>query len=124
MADRTVTVGASGKMYTTPALAVAGETDFQSGEDNIVFVVDAGSYGRFDIASGKFTTSSSHKVKFQCATGVSHSLARATGVRIINSTDWHTCSGSSVEYTEFYGFAFSNPMTNGAYGVAFNAANC
>jgi len=124
MADRTVTVGASGKMYTTPALAVAGETDFQSGEDNIVFVVDAGSYGRFGIASGKFTTSSSHKVKFQCATGVSHSLARATGVRIINSTEWNACSGSSVEYTEFYGFAFSNPKTNGAYGVAFDVANC
>jgi hypothetical protein len=123
MADRTVTVG-SGKTYSTPALAVAGEADFQTGEDNIVFVVDAASYNKFSIASEKFTTSTSHKVKFQCASGAGHSLARSTGVRIVNSTDWSPCFTSDVAYTEIYGFAFSNPRTNGGYGALFSVSGC
>lgn len=127
MADRTVTVGASGKMYTTPALAVAGEADFQTGEDNIVFIIDAGQYGDFGISSSSvFTTSASHKLKFQCATGVSHSLARSTGVRIVSGNNYMSCIEIYKPYCVIDGIGVSNSMPNEARGITMRsgANNC
>ena len=50
MADRTVTVG-SGKDYSTIVLAVAGQIAIQAGDDNLVFLIDSGSYLKPDIDS-------------------------------------------------------------------------
>lgn len=123
MADRVVTVGPSGYNYTTPALAIAGQSDFQADEDNIEFRIYSGSYGRFAVASG-FTTSSSHRIIFKAMS--SHNLVRDTGVRIVNANEWYAAVSLSLSYIELDGLAIKNAMTNDATGVGMvnGADNC
>lgn len=126
MADRIVTVGVD-KTYSTPALAIAGEANFQTGEDNIVFTIDAGTYGRFEILSSSvFTPSATHRLRFICASGVSHTVRRGYGVRIINTNEWYPAIYSQLSYVEINGIAMSSNITNGACGIetSSDSQNC
>ena len=103
--DRTVTIG-SGKDYSTIADALDGEDNFQEGEVNIVFVIDAAEYPSFEIPA-KFTPDVDHRLQFRCATNSFHNFIRNTGVVIKNSTSFFTQGAHDPAYTEYYGIAFT-----------------
>jgi hypothetical protein len=86
MADRLVTIG-TGKTYTSISAAFAGEVDFQTGEDDIVFEIDSGTYSPFYLTSGHYTTTSAHRLILKCADGSFHDYTRNTGV-IVKGRDW------------------------------------
>jgi len=118
MADRIVTIGASGKMYTQPLAAVQGEADFQPGEDNIVFVFDDGAYQRFYVLASSYTTTSDHRLIFKSATGKPDLLTRGSGVRIIGSSN--SAFKAFLPYCELYGMKFSTTGTSTANGIQFD----
>jgi hypothetical protein len=115
MANRVVTVG-SGKDYSTLVLAVAGQANVQAGEDNLVFVIDAGYYDPPDIGSCAWVTTTAHRIQFTPATGDFHGFIRTEGVIIRNTADWSTFY-SGKDYVEFYGIAFTVTATEGIYAA-------
>jgi hypothetical protein len=116
MADRIVTIG-SGKTYSTIALAISGEDDFQAGEDNIIFEIDAGQYSAITISG--FTTTSSHKLIFRAVEGAFHNFTREQGVRVVNTTDWlSSIYSSGIGYIEFINIACSNSASTNNVGFA------
>ena len=124
MSDRIVTIGSTGKDYTSIVLALAGEADFQAGEDNIIFEIDAGVYSSPIAVDTGFTTSSAHRVIFRNATGAFHNYTRGEGVRVIGAADWGTLIGTTIQYVDFIGIAARNTSTVIAHTFDINAANC
>jgi hypothetical protein len=115
MADRIVLVGPD-RTYTTPALAIAGESDFQAGEDNIIFEIDAGVYSSALSISG-FTTSADHRLIFRCASGDHHGFVRGAGVRIVGVANWSTMVVIDIAYVELDGLSISNTGAGTTYSV-------
>jgi hypothetical protein len=110
LADRIVTIG-SGKTYSTIALALAGEADFQAGEDNIVFTIDNGAYASLLVTSALgFTTTATHRLVFKPASG-NHGFARSSGVRIV-STGGYEFNILEKRHCDIYDMAFSMTGAN------------
>jgi hypothetical protein len=98
MADRIVTIAASGADYTTFPLAIAGEDDFQAGEDNIIFrrTDDVRETSRFTVSG--FTTSSAHRVILDCTAEVQHDGTRGSGAGIVASVSYSSVISASIGY--------------------------
>jgi hypothetical protein len=124
LADRIVTVGASGRDYTAVSSAIAGEADFQAGEDNIVFEIDAGTYSAEIVLSSGFTTASGHRLVFRPASGATHhNFVRSQGVRVVGQRDWGALVNLSLRYIEFHDIAVSNTSSSQARGIYITTEN-
>lgn len=123
MADRVVTIAASGGDYTTFAAAVAGEDDFAEGEDNIILRRTDNARETGEVAVAGFTTSSSHRVILECTRGVQHDGTRASGAGIVGTRDWSGMVGTNISYVTFRYLEIGNNSSNGSYAVFFNSAS-
>jgi hypothetical protein len=119
MADRVVTIAASGGDYTTFAAAVAGEDDFAEGEDNIILRRTDNARETGEVAVAGFTTSSSHRVILECTRGVQHDGTRASGAGIVGTRDWGGMVGTTISYVTFRYLEIGNNSENGSTGLFF-----
>jgi hypothetical protein len=123
MADRLVGIAASGSDYTTYALAIAGEADFQAGEDNIVFqrLDNVRETGQVDVTG--FTTSSSHRVILECTRDVQHDGTRGSGAGIVGTTDWTGQLLIGISYVTIRYLTLGNNSSNSSYACLFTSAS-
>lgn len=124
MADRIVEIATSGGDYTTFAAAIAGEDDFQAGEDNIIFRrtdnVRETSSSTIDITG--FTTSLYHKIICECLREVQHNGSRASGAGIVGA-GWYGAIKASIPYVIIRCLEVRNTDTNGNC-IQIDASNC
>lgn len=121
MADRVITVGASGCDYTTPALAIAGVSEDFSSTDNLIFRINSGTYGIFAISG--YLTTSAHRVIFECASDSYHNMLRSEGV-IISNGNGYTVQESGLAYVTFSGIAFTTTANDIPAGLKINSNYC
>ena len=123
MADRIVTISASGGDYTTFALAIAGESDFQAGEDNIIFRYAGSVVDSNNITISGFTTTASHRVIIEVPVAHRHTLTINSGARVVCDAGWNYSLRISIPYVTINGLSIRNNSSN-CRGVYINAANC
>ena len=122
MANRVITIAPSGGTYTTLSLALAGEADFQAGEDNIVFqyagvVVDSSA-----INISRYTTSAAHRIIIEVPVAYRNDLTLGTGARIACDAGWSRSLTISIPYVHVIGLSIHNASSN-ARGLNINGAN-
>jgi hypothetical protein len=112
--NRYVLVGPT-RTYTSIKDALNSETDFQSGENNIILLIDSGVYDTFT-PNLKFSTSANHKLILKCAAGGFHNYQRDNGV-IIKTTgsNFGDLCLSICAYSEYHGIAFTEGTGVGAW---------
>lgn len=109
MADRIVTIAASGGDYTSFVAAIAGEADFQAGEDNIVFnrIDNVRDSNAIELTSG-FTTDTSHRLVFSCNADVMHNGTRGSGAGIVAAAHYIDAFHVGLNYIDVYRLEICN----------------
>lgn len=121
MADRVVTIAASGGDYTSFSTALAGESDFGVGDDNIIFRRTDNVRDTSGFTVSGFTTSSSHWVILECNSDVQHDGTRLSGAGVVGAVGWSDLISISIQYVKFYRLELRNSGTWGtAIGIHAN----
>ena len=123
MADRVVTIAASGGDYTTFAAAVAGEDDFAAGEDNIILRRTDNVRESSGFTVSGFSTTSAHWVVLECTADVQHDGTRESGAGVVGAAGWSQLIIVSIQYVKFYRLELRN---SGVWGTAIwiQSNNC
>lgn len=118
MADRIVTIASSGGDYTTLPLALAGESDFQAGEDNIIFRFASAVAGTSSvILTSGYTTAAAHRIRIEVPAAYRHSRTRDSGARITGDFGWASCLHVGLNYVTVDGLALYNSSTGDPRGI-------
>lgn len=118
MADRTVSIMSSGGDYTSLSAAIAGEDDFDTGEDNIVFQYDEEFEDTNAVTVSGFTTSADHRVIIQVDPDYMHDGTRESGARLVVDI---TCLDINIDYCTVRNLALS--ASTFGYGIILDASN-
>jgi hypothetical protein len=113
MPNRIVEIAASGGDYTSFSAALAGESDFQAGDDNIIFRRTDNVRDTSGFTVSGFTTSSSHWVILECNSDVQHDGTRLSGAGIVGAVGWSEMISVSIQYVKFYRLELRNSGTWG-----------
>jgi hypothetical protein len=113
MPNRIVEIAASGGDYTSFSAALAGESDFGVGDDNIIFRRTDNVRDTSGFTVSGFTTSSSHWVILECNSDVQHDGTRLSGAGIVGATGWSEMISVSIQYVKFYRLELRNYGTWG-----------
>jgi hypothetical protein len=119
MPNRIVEIAASGGDYTSFSAALAGESDFQAGDDNIIFRRTDNVRDTSGFTVSGFTTSSSHWVILECNSDVQHDGTRLSGAGVVGAVGWSELISVSIQYVKFYRLELRN---SGTWGTTIGAS--
>jgi hypothetical protein len=114
MADRVITIAASGGDYTTFPLALAGVTEDFSSTDNLIFRRTDNVRETGAVTVSGYSTTSAHWVILECTSGVQHDGTRASGAGIAGDFGWWSAAITvSIPYVKIQRLEISDSHSTG-----------